>query len=519
MLASVLIATGGVFFWKPHKAHAQTDTFTVSGNWTVPTGVTSAVFEAWGGGGAGGGLPAGGIGGGGGGAGGQYAKVTTNVTAGNTYAITVATGVGGVAGANGPNGGSSSVDTPIPSTLLIAAGGAGGALGPSGAGGTGGSIAGGLGDIVYAGGSGAAGSLTASGGGGGGAGSTGAGGAASGAGGGTGTANNGGNGGSGFSGQFAQGGNPGSNYGGGGSGIVNSNAVGLPAQAGSAGAPGLVTVTYTPPNLPPNAPSLSAPVSGSTIASTAPNLTLSAIDPNGDSVKYKLTIYDTTASSGGSCTGTTFLTADQTSSGVGWDNGTTAYASGASSTYTVQNSLTRGSGYCWQAQAIDPSGSATFGSLSSASTFTVDSPPSTPTLSSPNNGATNTGSQPVFQLKSTDADSDYLRYKIELCQDSLCSTVLQTWDQTSTQAGWSGQDQQSGTAYLGGSSMAGSTTAIYQPQTALSGGATYYWRAYAIDPGGSNIWSAASAIQSFSVTTGQVKINGGVGVKGGTIIN
>jgi hypothetical protein len=33
---------------------AETDTFTVSGSWTAPAGVTLATVEAWGGGGAGG---------------------------------------------------------------------------------------------------------------------------------------------------------------------------------------------------------------------------------------------------------------------------------------------------------------------------------------------------------------------------------------------------------------------------------------------------------------------------------
>jgi hypothetical protein len=249
---------------------------------------------------------------------------------------------------------------------------------------------------------------------------------------------------------------------------------------------------------------------------------MSATDPDNDTIKYKAIIYNSTATSGGNCTGTTFATADQTASGVGWDNGTTAYTSGASATYAIQSSLTRGSGYCWQAQAIDPSGSNTFGSLSGASTFTVNSLPATPTLITPAASATGISLTPQFTLRTTDANGDYLQYRIYLYQ-SDCTTAVGTspFNQNSSQTGWSGQDANTNTAYVGSSTLTSSTIATYTYQGTLSASTTYCWKADAIDSGGSNTFSSISAAQTFTTTTGitsGVNIKGGVNIRGGTNI-
>jgi len=222
-------------------AQATTVTFTASGTWTAPAGVTSVTVEAWGGGGGGGaatGRPAQG----GGGAGGQYATATVAVTPGNIYNIVVGAGGTGGNAANGGTGGSSSFNA----TSVVAAGGAGGGLAAAnnsgGAAGTG-STAGGIGSIIYAGGSGAAGTAACAGGaGGGGAGSGGAGGNATGLTAGLGTAVGGGNGGAGRSTRGS--GNPGSVAGGAGSGgcaTKNTN------QIGGAGAGGRIDITYFAP--------------------------------------------------------------------------------------------------------------------------------------------------------------------------------------------------------------------------------------------------------------------------------
>ena len=66
-------------------------TFTSSGTFTVPAGITSIVIECWGGGG-GGGTSFGSNGAASGGGGGGYAKKTMTVTPGTNYTVTVGTG-------------------------------------------------------------------------------------------------------------------------------------------------------------------------------------------------------------------------------------------------------------------------------------------------------------------------------------------------------------------------------------------------------------------------------------------
>ncbi|MBI2356956.1 hypothetical protein HYV12_02825 [Candidatus Dojkabacteria bacterium] len=229
------------------KVLAATETFTTSGTWTAPTGVTTVTVEVWGGGGAGGGA-SGNPATGGGGAGGAYAIKVITVTPGNGYTYTV--GAAKTATATS----SQSVNTGNPSWFsttgtVYAPGGQGGAPMASnsanGAAGTG-SSTGAIGDTVYAGGSGSVGSYTSgsgySGAGGGGAGSTGAGGNASTGTGGSGTSQNGGKGANGVGNSST--GATGSNYGGGGSGGKANNTTNRP---GGTGAQGLVRITYNSP--------------------------------------------------------------------------------------------------------------------------------------------------------------------------------------------------------------------------------------------------------------------------------
>lgn len=218
-------------------AMAVTVTFTASGNWVAPVGVTSVTVEAWGGGG-GGGAATGNPAKGGGGAGGQYASKVVTVIPGNTYAIVV--GAGGTVGAAvaGGVGGSST----FAATTVVANGGAGGGLAAvaNGVGGLG-AITGGVGDVVFAGGNGSngAGATGVGGAGGGGAGSGGAGGNAVGNTAGAGTAIGGGNGGAGLLARAA--GNPGVVAGGGGGGGYATNAT---DRSGGVGAAGKVTISY-----------------------------------------------------------------------------------------------------------------------------------------------------------------------------------------------------------------------------------------------------------------------------------
>jgi hypothetical protein len=118
-IAAAFIILAGI-----NHLEAQTaETFTTSGTWICPQGVTSISVECWGGGGAGGaatGNPAAG----GGGAGGAYAKSTAiTVVPGTSYTVTIGgggmgnnTGIGGAGGASWFN----------TTTTVLAVGGAGG---------------------------------------------------------------------------------------------------------------------------------------------------------------------------------------------------------------------------------------------------------------------------------------------------------------------------------------------------------------------------------------------------------
>src|SRR4030042_6605093 len=78
-----------VVFFTSADGKAQTYTYTVSGTFTVPAGITSVIIECWGASGAGGGTAANNTRGGGGGAGGAYARSLITVIPGNTYTVTV----------------------------------------------------------------------------------------------------------------------------------------------------------------------------------------------------------------------------------------------------------------------------------------------------------------------------------------------------------------------------------------------------------------------------------------------
>lgn len=201
-------------------------TFTASGLFGVPHGVTSIKVEAIGGGAGSGGGNFGDQKGGGGGGGAYAAELTLAVTPGTMFTVTV-----GAAGGNNSNGGDSSFGSSV-----IAKGGTTANTPPSGPGpgGAGGLASASTGTIKFNGGNGAAATSTTGGGGGGGAGPGGAGGNASGTTAGVGQSP-GGNGG--IGGPNGQAGTAGSIYGGGGGGGAGGNLQ-------RAGAAGVVIVTY-----------------------------------------------------------------------------------------------------------------------------------------------------------------------------------------------------------------------------------------------------------------------------------
>lgn len=221
------------------QSQNTTQTFTTSGNFTVPSGVTTITVECWGGGGAGGGSTSDNNGGGGGG-GGAYASKTISVTPGDVIPFTV--GAGGTTGTgNGSNGGTTTFQT----NVVVAAGGNGGGSNSGGAGGTGGLGTSCIGDVIFSGGNGAAGSEGTSGGGGGGAGSTEIGASAAGITGGLGGVVGGGNGANGRT--DAGNGSAGSSYGGGGSGGRKGGLL-TSSRSGGAGSVGAVKISFDLPN-------------------------------------------------------------------------------------------------------------------------------------------------------------------------------------------------------------------------------------------------------------------------------
>lgn len=119
--------------------------------------------------------------------------------------------------------------------------------------------------------------------------------------------------------------------------------------------------------------------------------------------------------------------------------------------------------------------------------YTSNVAPNTPTLDSPSDVTASQPLRPVLRTTATDVDLDYMRYRIQLCEDIFMTRNCQTFDQTSSQTGWSGQNTQTNTAYTNGSQ------ATYTLQSDLEEGKTYYWRSYAIDPGGMNQWSTTQS--------------------------
>ncbi len=297
-----------LFVWNTQNAHATVDTFTSSGTWTAPAGVTSVSAEAWGGGGGGSGF-----GGGGGGGGGAYSIKSITVVPGNVYTVTVGGGgAGGTSSGSGTDGGDSWFNT---SGTIFAQGGKGGVTTTGGAGGASSS---GIGDTVFSGGSGGAGenggffNLHNSGGGGSSAGtaSDGNNGADAGFGGGSGGVAPTGGAAGGAGANTGQIGSNGSNYGGAGGGGDGT---------GGDGAGGKVVLTYT------------AGGGGSTTVTNVTSSTSNGSYKAGSTISIQVTFSATVT-----VTGTPQLTLE-----TGSTNEVVNYASGSGSstltfTYTVQ---------------------------------------------------------------------------------------------------------------------------------------------------------------------------------------
>jgi len=137
LFSSTILGTGEVI---PLTviAYSASTTFSASGSWTVPCGISSITVHAWGGGGGGGGAKGTNVGAGGGG-GGAYNKSSWTVNAGDVYTATI--GVGGTGGAATPTDGIAGGQTSFSGVAgsLIALPGSGGLSSGGLTGGAGGS--------------------------------------------------------------------------------------------------------------------------------------------------------------------------------------------------------------------------------------------------------------------------------------------------------------------------------------------------------------------------------------------
>ena len=269
-------------------------------------------------------------------------------------------------------------------------------------------------------------------------------------------------------------------------------------------------------------PLLIAPINGSVDLILGLSFQLVNESLNSTPLEYKIQLCTTSACS------TVLQTFDETASQTGWSGqnansgtayvGSTTYSGSTTATYTVQTPLSAGTQYWWRGFSFD-TGDSLWSLPSNADDFTTSYIPAAPTLYSPPAGATNIPSKPEFHLAATDQDSNPLEYKIQVCADSACSNVLSTWDETVSQSGWSGQDSNNSTAYASSSTSASNSTLAYFDyiNSQLTPGTTYYWRAYAINPTGSNIFSAASVINAFTINNSETRILNGT-IDNGTIL-
>lgn len=137
--------------------------------------------------------------------------------------------------------------------------------------------------------------------------------------------------------------------------------------------------------------------------------------------------------------------------------------------------------------------------------YVQNTPPAIPSLDLPTDTAAELTRVPVLKTTTSDANLDYMLYKIQICKDLAMTLSCQTITQPSTypETGWTGQDAQWDGSHF--TAYASGTQGIYTIQTSgkLDPGVTYYWRSYAIDPGGVNTWGATQATP-YSFTTASI---------------
>ena len=181
--------------------------------------------------------------------------------------------------------------------------------------------------------------------------------------------------------------------------------------------------------------------------------------------------------------GGTPTTADSTSSETG------SFSTG---TFTLNISgLASATTYSVRAYAINSEGTA-YGSTVEVTT-SAQSPP-TVTLDSPADTSTTTDTTPTLSFTGTDAQSDDIRYNVQIdTVDTFDSGS--TIDKTSgTDSGFSGSPDNTD-PYTSGQQV----NYTVQEADVLSDGVTYYWRVRGLDPSGTNTYGSWSSTRSFTV--------------------
>lgn len=124
--------------------------------------------------------------------------------------------------------------------------------------------------------------------------------------------------------------------------------------------------------------------------------------------------------------------------------------------------------------------------------------PSVPSQDSPLNSATGVSTTPTFLMTATDPELNGLGYKVTIYSNNLCTTVVQTNDQSVSSVGWTATNATCTGAPT--TCYASGTQGSYLTQTALSASTQYWWKASAKDPDGSNTFTDSSTCNTF--TTG-----------------
>jgi len=225
-------------------------------------------------------------------------------------------------------------------------------------------------------------------------------------------------------------------------------------------------------NQPPSVPALLAPADGTTVTTSPFHLRLSADDPEGGRLRYKVELLQN---------GQVVNTFDQTRDAAGWDKA--HYASGETATLTISQ-LSPGT-YRWRAYAFD---GANWSPVSEVRTFTF-----TPTIQWTFDEPLGDVVQiPIFRLQAAIAglpSTERLQYRIEVSRDSQFQEGVLAFDQSADPTMWSHEeyapDEPAGF-------VAHYAFPLYTP---------LYWRAR-VKRLGESSWSEPSPFQTFQVMRG-----------------